>query len=54
MINYEPMQPGDIEQTYADMIKSKDMLEFDPKTNIKEGIKLFIDWYLKYEKIKIR
>ncbi len=42
-----PMQPGDVEQTFADITKAKKLLNYDPKTPIEEGIKKFIDWYRK-------
>tara|TARA_Y100001935_G_scaffold152718_1_gene126006 strand:+ start:110 stop:1081 length:972 start_codon:yes stop_codon:yes gene_type:complete len=49
-ISYEPMQPGDVISTFADIEKSKSMLGFLPKTNIKQGISYFLDWYLDYIK----
>ena len=51
LINYEPMQPGDVKSTVADIEKSKLKLAFMPKTNIKEGISKFLDWYLDYNAI---
>ncbi len=44
----KPMQPGDVKQTFADIEKSKDMLNYNPKTDIEVGIHSFIDWYLDY------
>ena len=48
IINYEPMQLGDVVNTFADIEKSKLKLAFSPKTKIKEGISHFLDWYLDY------
>ncbi len=48
VINYEPIQPGDVVNTYADIEKSKLKLAFSPKTKIKKGISNFLDWYLDY------
>ena len=48
IINYEPMQLGDVTNTFADIQKSKLKLAFSPKTKIKEGISHFLDWYLDY------
>ncbi|MCJ7467582.1 MAG: NAD-dependent epimerase, partial [Maribacter sp.] len=48
-----PMQPGDVSRTWAnvdDLIKDYD---YSPNTSIKKGIKAFIDWYLKYNYVKI-
>lgn len=39
-----PMQPGDVDRTFADISKSKKLLGYNPKTVFKEGIKIFIDW----------
>jgi len=40
-----PMQPGDVENTYADISKANKLLGYKPKTNFNDGIKLFVDWY---------
>ena len=42
-----PMQPGDVDRTYADISKAKKLLGYEPKTSFKEGIKNFINWYKK-------
>ena len=52
IIQYEPMQPGDVSNTWADIEKAEQKLEFSPKTNIRSGINKFIDWYLDYSKVK--
>jgi UDP-glucuronate 4-epimerase len=46
--NMMPMQPGDVPETYADIDRSREVLGFDPKTNIEEGIGEFVDWYREY------
>jgi UDP-glucuronate 4-epimerase len=46
-----PMQPGDVPETSADIQKSRDMLGFNPKTSIKEGVGKFLTWYREYYKI---
>ncbi|MBU0707879.1 NAD-dependent epimerase/dehydratase family protein, partial [Patescibacteria group bacterium] len=48
--NLLPLQAGDVEKTYADIAKAKEMLGFDPKTNIEAGIHNFINWYKEYFK----
>ena len=40
-----PMQPGDVDRTYADITKAKELLSYEPKTSFEEGIKKFITWY---------
>ena len=47
-----PMQPGDVQKTYADIELSQKELGFQPKTKINEGLAKFIDWFLDYHKIK--
>ena len=49
--NMMPLQPGDIPATSADIQKSKEMLGFNPKTSIREGIRKFLVWYRKYYRI---
>ena len=50
IIELSEMQPGDVKTTYADISYAKRKLGYSPKTEIKEGVKRFIDWYLGYNK----
>ncbi len=47
-VRHLPMQAGDVEATYADISNSRLMLNFTPKTSLKEGIFKFVDWYKGY------
>ena len=40
-----PMQPGDVDRTYADISKAKEMIGYEPRTTFEEGIKKFVEWY---------
>lgn len=40
-----PMQPGDVERTYADISKAKKLLGYNPKTSFEKGIENFVIWY---------
>ena len=40
-----PMQPGDVDRTFADISKAKKLIGYNPKTSFKEGIERFIKWY---------
>lgn len=40
-----PMQPGDVNRTYADISKAKAILGYNPCTLFIEGIEKFIAWY---------
>jgi UDP-glucuronate 4-epimerase len=42
---FEPMQPGDVAATYADIEASRRDLGFEPKTSIEEGLPRFAAWY---------
>ncbi len=44
----EPMQPGDVPATYADIEAIRRDLGFEPSTPIDVGIPAFIDWYRDY------
>ena len=48
--NYMPMQQGDVSATWANTDLLKKLTGYAPKTEIKVGIKKFIDWYLSYYK----
>lgn len=41
-----PMQPGDVDITYADIEKSRKLLGYNPSTDFKVGLQKFIDWFL--------
>lgn len=40
-------QPGDVSITYADITKAKRLLNYQPKIEMEEGIKRFVEWYKK-------
>ena len=50
--NFMEMQKGDVAATWADISLLKELTDYSPKTDIEEGIKKFIDWYLSYYNIK--
>lgn len=50
VIEFKPMQPGDVLATYADIDELAKDVGFSPKTSIKTGIKAFTDWYSNYYK----
>jgi UDP-glucuronate 4-epimerase len=45
-----PMQPGDVEATYADVTDLERDIGFRPSTAIEEGIARFAKWYREYHK----
>lgn len=48
IINYLPMQQGDVEITYADIDYSIEKLQFSPKIDLKEGLGRFVKWHQDY------
>ena len=52
--NYLPMQPGDLEATYANFEGLAHIFNYKPKISIKEGLKKFIEWYRSYYSIVLR
>ena len=50
-IKQMPMQPGDVERTYADISKTKKLIGYQPKTTFKEGIENFVKWYKENENL---
>lgn len=47
-IDFQPLQPGDVLETYADISAISDELGFAPTTPIEVGIPDFVDWYRRY------
>ncbi|MBY5827465.1 NAD-dependent epimerase/dehydratase family protein [Rhizobium leguminosarum] len=50
-IEYLPMQPGDVEATYADVTETTEAVGYRPTTSINEGIPKFVSWFKKYHNI---
>ena len=44
-IDRQPPQPGDVPQTFADISKARALLGYDPKTQIEQGLKRFVEWF---------
>lgn len=45
VIEHQPMQPGDVPITYADISKARKVLNYNPTTKIEEGIPKFVEWF---------
>mgnify|MGYP002524428502 FL=1 len=43
-----PMQPGDVPVTYADTTPLEEDFGFKPSTSLRNGLKCFAEWYVKY------
>jgi len=44
VIDRQPMQPGDVPTTFADISKSRELLGYNPTTKIADGIPKFVEW----------
>lgn len=44
-IDFKPMQPGDVKQTYANIDKAQKLLGFQPKVSLELGLERFVQWY---------
>jgi UDP-glucuronate 4-epimerase len=45
-----PMQPGDVESTFADVSDLINDFNYEPSTDLDNGIKVFVDWYKSFYK----
>jgi UDP-glucuronate 4-epimerase len=45
VIDRQPLQPGDVRQTFADITKAKRLLNYNPQTQIEDGIRKFVEWF---------
>ena len=48
VIDYLPLQPGDVPETHADTTRLQDLVSYCPSTPVEEGIRQFVDWYRSY------
>ncbi|MGH9880846.1 MAG: GDP-mannose 4,6-dehydratase [Pyrinomonadaceae bacterium] len=44
-IDRQPLQPGDVPQTFANIEKARRLLNYNPQTQIEEGIRKFVMWF---------
>jgi UDP-glucuronate 4-epimerase len=44
VIDRQPMQPGDVRRTFADVSKAKRVLGYQPSMTVEEGIPRFVEW----------
>ena len=48
-IDFQPMQPGDLKESLADIGPIKTDLGYEPTTPIDIGRPIFVDWFRAYE-----
>lgn len=50
ILDMQPMQPGDVKETYADISHLESFINYKPNTSLEKGISDFIAWYKEYFK----
>ena len=50
-INFLPLQPGDMINTYADMLPLQNEMGYKPSTELQYGVDKFVEWYKGYYKL---
>lgn len=48
VLDLQPMQPGDVPETFADITESAKAFGYKPTTNIEQGIPKFVAWYRRF------
>jgi UDP-glucuronate 4-epimerase len=46
IIDRQPMQPGDVRRTFADVSKARRVLGYQPSMTVEDGIPRFVEWLL--------
>src|SRR5262249_32740758 len=47
VIDRQPLQPGDVPLTFADISKARDRLGYQPQVKVEQGIPRFVEWFKK-------
>jgi UDP-glucuronate 4-epimerase len=45
VIDRQPLQPGDVPLTFADISKARDQLGYQPRVRVEQGIPRFVEWF---------
>lgn len=45
IIDRQPLQPGDVDRTYADVSKARQLLGYSPSVPFDDGIRRFVSWF---------
>ncbi|HEX6660764.1 MAG TPA: GDP-mannose 4,6-dehydratase [Sphingomicrobium sp.] len=51
LVSPEPMQPGDVKESFADISAIERDHGFQPTTSIDEGVPRFVEWYREYHRL---
>ena len=50
-INFLPLQPGDVPDTWADIENLKIKFNYKPLTSVTKGVTNFVQWYRDYYQV---
>ncbi len=45
LVDWQPLQPGDVVRTFADVSRAREELGYDPQVGLTEGLARFVSWY---------
>jgi UDP-glucuronate 4-epimerase len=48
LIEQLPDQPGDVPQTSADVTHAKELLNWEPKTSLQDGLSRYVEWFRRH------
>jgi UDP-glucuronate 4-epimerase len=48
ILNMMPMQPGDVEKTWASTEALNEVAGYESKTSLEDGVRRFVEWYKRY------
>jgi UDP-glucuronate 4-epimerase len=51
IINFLPLQPGDVPDTYANVDNLEEKFKFKPETSVFDGVSNFVKWYREFYKV---
>ena len=51
VLNFLPLQPGDVLESFADVSDLERAVGFAPKTSLEDGVARFIEWYRSYYRV---
>ena len=52
-VNFLPLQPGDVPDTFANVDNLQDSFNYKPSTSVSKGISKFVEWYKEYFQFKL-
>lgn len=53
ILDRQPAQPGDVAQTFADISKARELLNYNPQTKIEAGVKKFAGWIKNSQQLSV-